>query len=105
MSAPANTATSSSGMLIGGVIVVLVLLGFAWYMMKEDGEDIAVPAPTTTTGTTPAETPETQAQAEEVKAEAAATALATQGSSDDMSAIDADLQATDHSSLNDADKL
>ncbi len=85
---------NSSLIVVGGIAAVIVLLGIAWYMMRMNQDGAAMPAQNgiAQTEATPTE-------------DAATTALSTQGSSDEVGAIDADIKATDMTSLNDVNTL
>ncbi len=93
-----STKSNLAPILIGTVIVVAVMAIILGYMMMGGATSTTV-APvvntTHTTGTT-VNADGTQAAAPD----AATTALAKQGTSDDVTAIDADLKATDLGSLN-----
>jgi predicted metalloprotease len=106
---PAAPSTSNSDgknqrMLIGAGIAVLILVILGWYMMQGStpaAPGIAQPiqeqkvAPDTTSNTnTSVAVPD-----------AATVALSLQGTSDDVADIDADLKATDLTSLNDIDQI
>ena len=95
-----GTGDSKSSLVLVGVcaiILILVLLG--WYMMRQTQiQEEVIPIMETPTA-------EGAATAEEASAEAAVVALDTQGTSDEVAAIEADLQATDFSSLNDTSKI
>ena len=88
---PTATAQKSPlAMILGVVGFIIILLGVGWYMMgmqtSSPQEQTAVP-PTSATEDT------------------AVTALSAQGSSDDVNAIDADIKASDISSLSDINKI
>ena len=81
---------NSMNFAIGAVALVAVLFLVGYIMnFKQDKPEIAE---TTTQTTTP-------------EVDAATVALSSQGSSDDLVSISADLQATDMNSLNDTDKI
>ena len=78
-------------MIIVAVLVVAVLAVLGMVMMQRN-QSASVTPPAAETAQTPAEDPAT-------------TALSAQGSSDEVTAIDADLKATDLNSLNDVNTL
>ena len=95
----AQVAEKSPLTIIVGVVgSVIVLLGVGWYVfnMNQPQEQLGVAAPVHREVTT---------QPAPATADTAAAALSTQGTSDDVSAIDTDLKATDLNSLNDASKI
>ena len=90
---PFPTATAQKSplaMILGVVGFIIILLGVGWYMMgmqpTAQPELAAAPSTRTTEDT-------------------AVTALSAQGSSDDVNAIDADIKASDMSSLSDINKI
>ena len=89
---------SPLAMIVGVVGFIIILLGVGWYMMGMTNpmqpENIVTAPPTAE-----------QAAATDTTGDTAAAALSVQGSSDDVSEIDADLKATDLNSLNDIDKI
>ena len=100
---PAAPAAQKSplAMIVGVAGFIIVLLGVGWYamsslQMQQLSGDL-------TTATAPRE--QTSPAATDTSEDTAATALSTQGSSDDVTAIDADLKATDLDSLNDINKI
>jgi sugar phosphate permease len=98
-----DTHDKNQLMLIAAGIVVLILVILGWYMMQGSTpapEGISQPigeqkvAPNTVSDTNAAAAPD-----------AATVALSVQGTSDDVADIDADLKATDLTSLNDIDQI
>lgn len=87
----------SSLILVGACAVVLALVLLGWYMMSRTQivEEV-IPMETA---------PEVTAANETAPAEAAVVAFETQGSSDEVAAIEADITATDFSSLNDTNQI
>ncbi len=97
---PQNGAgeNKSSLMLVGACAVVLALVLLSWYMMKQSQTEVMVPAMETTT------TEQTAAN-EAASADAAVKAMETQGSSDEITAIEADVTASDFSSLDNTSQI
>lgn len=93
-----NATTGSSKALIGGVIVVILVMIGNWYLMNGN----ATPAPVVTNETQMMEMDAATSEADTAKVTAA---LKTQSSSDELSAIDADLSATDMNSIGDPSKI
>jgi hypothetical protein len=91
-----NNGGQSKAMLAGGVILILVLALFSWYLFNGSQPANTVPAPET--GTAPQ-------QELTQESDAATAALAAQGTSDDVAAIEQDLNATDLTSLSDVNKI
>ena len=91
---------SPLAMIVGVAGFIIVLLGVGWYAMSSLTMQQLSGDLTTTTA--PSQTPPSATSTPE---DAAATVLSTQGSSDDVAAIDADLKATDLDSLNDINKI
>ncbi len=94
-----TTEKSPLAMIVGVVGFIIILLGVGWYMMgmNPPSTEQQLSATPTTVTPTPATTDSTQ--------DTAAATLSAQGSSDDVNAIDADLKATDMSSLGDINKI
>ncbi|OGZ08609.1 MAG: hypothetical protein A2942_00110 [Candidatus Lloydbacteria bacterium RIFCSPLOWO2_01_FULL_50_20] len=84
-SAPAKN--SSAVFLVGGIILIVILAFLGWYFLKEQGETIPIE------------------QSLNGETDAATTALVQQGTSDELSDIETDLEATDLDSLNEIDQL
>lgn len=97
---------ASNYTMIGGLIGLAIIGLGAWYVMKGDTAPTAAPtvpvAPEIVV--TPPQTQET-AVATDTATDTAAATLKTQGTSDDLNAIDADLKATDLNALNDVNKI
>ena len=88
---------SSTIILIGGIILVAVLAVLGWYMLQEQGgEGVALPSTETSQTQTPLTTEESDVATE---------ALSAQGTSDETTAIEADLNMTDLNSLNDINQI
>ena len=107
---PAVEGNNKNVFMIGGVAVIVILAGLGWYMMKsinmptaEVAPVVATPETTQTTEQNPATS--TTDQTATGTQDAATAALSTQGTSDDLNSIDADLKATDLNSLNDINKI
>ena len=98
----ASPEKSSAGMVIGVIALVVVLAGIGWFMVGQNGMGM-MSAPSPVVATQPTNTG--AASTTNITEDAAATALATQGSSDEIGAINADLKTTDLNSLNDIDKI
>jgi cytoskeletal protein RodZ len=99
-----NTPTASAGNksavpLIGGIILIIVIALLGWYLMQGQGAT-TVPLPSSTTTATP----QVQ-QSASAETDAATAALSVQGTSDETTAIEADLNATNLNSLNDVSQL
>lgn len=89
----------SSLMLIGACAVVLALVLLSWYMMKQAQMEERI-VPMMETGA------EEQATADKAAStDAAVAGFETQGSSDEVAAIEADIEATDFSSLNETEQI
>lgn len=101
---PASEGTNTSGMIIGG-IVVLALFAVAYYFMS--GREAQVPPPPPQmqeiSETTPPPPP--AAPVAPAEADAASAALSTQGTSDEVSDIEQDLKSTDLSSFGDVNQI
>lgn len=84
-----GTKNKSMFPLVGGIVLIIVLAAFAWFMFygKQEGTIVPEVIPT-------AQEPD-----------AATAALNTQSTSDELSDIDSDIGATDLSALNDVDKI
>lgn len=82
------------GNIIAGLSLLIALLVGGWFIFMQQN-DAGSPAatPLDTTGTTSTEV------------DTATAAFQVQGTSDEISAIDADLQATDLNSLNDINRI
>jgi hypothetical protein len=100
-----NIDNKNQLMLIGGGIAVLILIILGWYMMQGStsapesisqpiGEQKVAPNPVSDANAAAATAPD-----------AASVALSVQGTSDDVADIDADLKATNLTSLNDIDQI
>jgi hypothetical protein len=103
--AMSNTDGKNQLMLIGGGIAILILIILGWYMMQGSTpapESIAQPIGEQKV--TPNTVSDANAPAAAVP-DAASAALSAQGTSDDVADIDADLKATDLTSLNDIDQI
>ncbi|OGZ17268.1 MAG: hypothetical protein A2494_00335 [Candidatus Lloydbacteria bacterium RIFOXYC12_FULL_46_25] len=104
---PAVEEGNKNTLIIGGVAVVLILAGLGWYMMQSvnitPSEEPAIPAPEAVMPIEQA--PATTGTEAAVAPDAATTALSTQGTSDELTAIEADLKATDLTSLEDINKI
>lgn len=99
---PAPAAQKSPlAMIVGVAGFIIVLLGVGWYAMSSLTMQQLSGDLTTTTAPRELTPPSATSTSED----AAATVLSTQGSSDDVAAIDADLKATNLDSLNDIDKI
>ncbi len=86
----ATTQKSPLAMIVGVVGFIIILLGVGWYvtgMQPVSPQELTAVSPTSTTE------------------DAAFTALSAQGSSDNVNAIDADIKASDMSSLGDMSKI
>lgn len=92
---PAGGDKTSTATLIGAVIVILAIIAGIWcYTEYSDTEETLPPVVTENTGGATTES------------DAAVEALSKQGSSDEVAAIEADLQATDLNSMTtDLDKI
>lgn len=105
---PATETGSKNTMLVGVIAVIVVLAGLGWYMLESMNTvppqemPVALTPETTQVAT---ETPTTTEVTPTTTQDAATAALSTQGTSDDLTAIDADLKATDLNSLNDVNKI
>ena len=95
---PMPEQKGSSSMIIGGVIILIVIAAIAYYVMSMGGQ----PAPAVPTA--PAQE-QTQPQAAAPETDTATAALSQQGSSDDTASIEADLNSTDFSSLDESSKI
>ena len=92
----APMAEKSSLPMIAAIIgLVVVLLGAGWFAME-------MMKPTQELGTT---APVSDLTATDAASDTASAALSTQGSSDDVTSIEADLKATNMSSLDDINKI
>lgn len=104
---PAVEEGSKNTLIIGGVAVVLILAGLGWYMMQSMNtvvpEEPVIPTPEVVTPVEQA--PATTSAEAAATPDAATTALSTQGTSDELTAIEADLKATDLTSLEDINKI
>ena len=88
---------SSTIILIGGIILVAVLAVLGWYMLQgQGGAGVALPSTETSQTQTPLTTEESDVATE---------ALSAQGTSDETTAIEADLNMTDLNSLNDINQI
>jgi len=89
---PMKTEGGGVGPIIGGIVVLIVVIAAAWYFLAGPGTDNTMMLPPATTeGTMPENTDATQPE----EADATTEALNNQGSTDDVSSIEADLNATD----------
>ena len=96
----------NSTMLIGVGVVVLIIILLAWYMMQGSSMTTENPTPTAPQVQNTAPTPTESSNMESgMAADSAAAALSTQGTSDEVSAIEADANTTDLTSLNDIDTI
>lgn len=94
-----SVENKSSLMLVGACAVVLALVLLGWYMMKQSQmQEEIVPIMETTAN-------EQTSGAETASADAAVAAFEAQGTSDEVAAIEADLEATNFSSLNETDQI
>jgi cytoskeletal protein RodZ len=91
--------SESSLMLVGACAVVLALVLLGWYMMKQTQMEVEVVPMMETTAVEQAPVDEA------ASADAAVAAFETQGSSDEVAEIEADLESTDFSSLDDTDQI
>ena len=91
-----TNGNKSTVSFIGAVVLVIVLVAAGWYLLR--GREAGGIPSSETVGAT---------GAEEVAAEpdAATEALSSQGTSDEVSAINADLNATDLNSLDEINSL
>ena len=100
----AGTANATSNYaLIGGLVGLAVIALGAWYTMKGSTPEVAPVAPFVpeiVVTPTPEATPTT-----EVAPDAAVETMKVQGTSDELGAIEADLNATDMGTLNDINKI
>ncbi len=85
-----ETSNNSTHFAVGAVAVIAVLLLVGYIMNTKQGS---------------LEIAQTPTQNAAPQGDSATMALASQSSSDDLTAINADLQATDMNSLNDSDKI
>lgn len=85
-------------MLVGVVVLIIVVLAFGWYMMGMNNQEVT-PTPSVGAPTTDAQ------QAADAAIDATAASLATQSSSDDLGAIEADANATDLKTLDSIDNI
>lgn len=100
-----NAGAQTPLALIGAGIAVLILIILGWYMMHGSTPAAdSIPQPIQEQNTAPSPIDNTHASATTAP-DAATVALSTQGTSDEVTAIDADVQATDLTSLNDIDKI
>lgn len=99
---PAAEGDSKNTLIIAGIAVIVILALFGWYMLQSINTEVS--APTVLIPETPNTTQITE-QAPAATEDAAAVALSTQGTSDELPAIEADLNATDLNSLNDINKI
>jgi hypothetical protein len=91
---------SRLSMLVGVGAFVIILAGLGWYFLRGVSQDVQVEKPLPT--------PVVQKAAPVVASttlDAATAALSSQGTSDEVDAINSDLKATDLNSLNDIDKI
>ena len=106
-SAPAEA--SKNTLLVAGIAVVIIVAGLGWYMLQSVSTEVPVestplsPLTTETSGAMMAATTSLDASAS--TPDAATAALSTQGTSDELGAIDADLKATDLNSLSDINQI
>lgn len=99
---PAAEGGNKNTLIIAGIAVVIILALFGWYLLQSINTEVAAPVVLIP------ETPGTAQIAEQAPADtadAATVALSTQGTSDELPAIEADLNATDLNSLNDINKI
>lgn len=94
---PAPKNTNKISLIVGGIVVILALFVLGYYLMQSSQAPENIPQ---TEGVSNSET-----TAEAPAVDTATAALEVQGTSDEVSAIDADLQATDLSSLGDVDNI
>lgn len=99
---PAVEGDNKNTLIIAGIAVVVILALFGWYMLQSINTEVS--APIVLTPETP-NTAQITEQAPVATEDAAAVALSVQGTSDELSAIEADLNATDLNSLNDINKI
>lgn len=106
---PATEAERSNKnmILIGGIAVLVILAGLGWYMLKSINMTPPLDTPAPLAPETAPITPEatTDEQNSAAIPDAATAALSTQGTSDELGSIEADLNATDLNSLNDINKI
>lgn len=93
-----STSAKSPLMLIGGIIATLLIVAIGWYAMQDstDVDDEHMPA---VTHDMPDGSTMPMDAASMPAPDAATAALSAQGTSDDIADIDADLNATDLTSL------
>ena len=97
--AATRTIDASVSFVAGSVLLVIALFIGAFYMMNSDNMNVTMmPNQAVSQGQMMQGTPEEIAATESATI-AATAALSTQGTSDELSAIEADLNATDLSSL------
>lgn len=95
-----GTKSDATPILIGAVIVVAIVAIVLGYIMMRSTSDTPAPAPTPLTDTVPALGEAVNADGTQAETPDSVTvSLTTQGTSDDIDAIDADLQSTDLGSL------
>ena len=86
-----GTNNNTMHFAVGAIAVVAVLLLVGYIMNTKQGNPEIAQSPTQS--------------APQVQGDATTMALASQSSSDNLTSINADLQATDMNSLNDIDKI
>lgn len=102
---PAVEGSNKKVFMIGGIAVVAILAGLGWYMMQSINMPTTEVAPAVATPEQQNPATTTTDQTATGTQDAATAALSTQGTSDDLGSIDADLKATDLNSLNDINKI
>lgn len=98
---------SGASYVMGGALVVIMLIVGGWYLMNKDDMMMDMDMQGGMMAETTAPVPGTaeEVAASEAATVAATTALTTQGTSDELGAIEADLNATDLNSLGDPSQL
>jgi Na+-transporting methylmalonyl-CoA/oxaloacetate decarboxylase gamma subunit len=99
-----STDSKASLMLIGIGITFLILVILGWYMMQ-GGAPVPALENTQPVGEQNAVSVDETSAAIPAASDTATVALSAQGTSDDVADIDADLKATDLTSLNDIDQI
>ena len=94
---PTNESPKSSSPLMLGVVIAVLLIAGGWYMMNQDA---GVPAPSNNVSIVPVAN-----QGGAATEDPATKALSTQSSSDEVASIDADLKATDLDVIGDTSKI
>lgn len=97
---PVAEGGNKNTLIVAGIAVVAIFALLGWYMLQS----IETEAPVAPIVLAP-ETPPISEQTPAIAEDAAAAALSTQGTSDELPEIEADLNATDLNSLNDINKI